>query len=91
MADVGEGADAEEGEGVLGLPELEVAEEDVVGFGSGCGVFGEGGGYESELGSELGEVEVGFGSELGGVEEDDEGVGAGSGGVGDEAGDGSVV
>lgn len=86
---MGEGIDAEEGEGGLGLLEFEVAEEELGGLRWAVGE--EGGREEIELGAEGLEVEVGVGVEVGGVEEDEEGVGAGRGGGGEEAADGVVV
>lgn len=88
-ADVGQGIDGEEGEGLLGFSELEVAEEEV-GFVRVRVVLDEGGGEEGEFRFQGFEAELGLVMELLGVEEEEEGEGAGRGGGGEEAGDEGV-
>ena len=89
---MGEGVDAELGEGELRLLEFDVAEEELRARGvGGVAVGDEGGGDDGELVVELAEAELGLVVELGGVEEEEDGVGARVGDGGEEAGEGLVV
>lgn len=87
-ANVGEGVDAELGEGELGFFEFDVAEEE---FTVVRVVGDEGGGDEGEFVAEVEEAELGLVVELDGVEEEDEGVGAWGVDGGEEAREGLVV
>ena len=86
-ADVGEGVDAELGEGELGLLELDVAEEELVGVGRVV-VGQEGGGDDGEFVAELREAELRLVVELRRVEEEEDGVRARGFHGGEEAGRG---
>lgn len=91
-ANVGEGVDAELGEGELGFFEFDVAEEEfTVDLVVIVVVGDEGGGDEGEFVAEVEEAELGLVVELDGVEEEDEGVGARGVDGGEEAREGLVV
>lgn len=92
-SDVREGIDAKEREAGLCLLELDVAEEELaVRGGIGVLVVGdEGFGEERELAMEGLQLELGLFVELARVEEDEERVGPGGLGRGQEARDGAVV
>lgn len=90
-SDVGERGDPELGETGLGLFELDVAEEELGGGGRVLVIGDEGGGEEAELGAKALEVKFGLVMELSGVEEDEDRVGPGGCGGGEEAAEGVIV